>query len=387
MKRNLYTALIFVLIGILISCGKSSNDNDRKTEPADKTIFVFMPYSGENGSLYYNFLTNISDMEKSIKQNGGMGNTRLIVFVAKDRQNANLIDISFDGKKCIRDTIARYNSPSYLTVDGRTALFNQVKACAPAKNYAMIVGCHGEGWLPIESTQRKATTRFFGGASSDYQIEISDFAESIANAGIKLQFILFDDCYLSCAEVAYDLRNITDYVIASTSEIMAYGMPYQQIFHYLMLPNPDYASVCSEFKDFYQSYDMPYGTIGVTNCKYLDEMAALMNNINANHTLAESDLEKIQDLDVEHFTPTVYFDFGDYVKYLCNNDPKTYNTFVDLINKMVPYKACTERIYSYSGRKAIKVNAFSGITISDPSENSRVVESKKATNWWKATHY
>lgn len=386
MKKILSILLIAISICSLFSCGKSESDKPEPPKIADKTIFVFMPYTGENSSLYYNFITNIGDMEKAITQKGSLGNNHLIVFVAKDKQTANLINITYNGKHCVRDTIATYNSPTYLTIQGRTALLNQVKLCAPANKYAMIVGCHGEGWLPVDNKPKKAATRFFGGETSDYQINISDFAQSISESGIKLQFLLFDDCYLSCMEVAYELRNVTEHIIASTSEIMAYGMPYQRIFPYLLQSSPDYASVCSEFYDFYKNYDMPFGAIGVTDCSYVDEMANLMRDINAIHTINTSDIEKIQDLDVAHFSPTVYFDFGDYVKYLCSDDTETYNKFSDVLSKLVPYKACTERIYSFSGRKAIKVNAFSGITISDPSQNKYVLQTKTQTNWWIKTH-
>lgn len=386
MKSFIYTLLLIASLCSLASCEKSESSEPETPQTADKTIFVFMPYTGENNSLYSNFITNIGDMERAIIQKGGLGNNHLVVFIAKNKQTSSLIDIKYNGKQCVRDTIATYNTPSYLTIDGRTALLNQVKICAPANNYAMIVGCHGEGWLPTADSQKKVATRFFGGETTDYQINIADLAQSISNSDIKLQYVLFDDCYLSCMEVAYDLRNVTNHIIACTSEIMAYGMPYYRIFPYLLQSQPDYEAVCSEFYEFYKNYDMPFGTIGITDCSYVDEMARLMKEINNIHTINADDIEKIQDLDVAHFTPTVYFDFGDYVKYLCGEDTETYSKFTSVLEKMVPYKACTERIYSYSGRKAIKVNAFSGITISDPSLNQRVVDTKTQTQWWKATH-
>ena len=54
-----------------------------------------------------------------------------------------------------------------------------------------------------------------------------------------MEYILFDDCYMSTVEVAYDLKNVTSHLIASTSEIMAYGMPYDKIGQYL-IENIDY---------------------------------------------------------------------------------------------------------------------------------------------------
>ena len=51
-------------------------------------------------------------------------------------------------------------------------------------------------------------------------------------------------------------------------------------------------------------------------------------------------------------------------------------------------KTATSRLYSHIYRipKFIEVNTFSGLTISDPSYNAVIQESKKQTAWWKATH-
>ena len=51
---------------------------------------------------------------------------------------------------------------------------------------------------------------------------------------MSMNYILFDDCYMSTVEVAYDLREVTNYLIASTSEMMAYGMPYHKILKYII---------------------------------------------------------------------------------------------------------------------------------------------------------
>lgn len=51
---------------------------------------------------------------------------------------------------------------------------------------------------------------------------------------------------MSTVEVAYDLKNVTSHLIASTSEIMAYGMPYDKIGQYL-IGNIDYEKVCDGF--------------------------------------------------------------------------------------------------------------------------------------------
>ena len=67
-----------------------------------------------------------------------------------------------------------------------------------------------------------------------------------------MEYILFDDCYMSSIEVAYELKDVADYLIASTCEVMAYGMPYATMGKHL-LGTPDYRAICDDFYDFIQT--------------------------------------------------------------------------------------------------------------------------------------
>lgn len=377
--------LTFLSLCILCAAACTKDEPNTPTEPpiAEKTIFVFMPHST---NLYKYLLDNIAGMKRAIESNKGLGNTRLVVFIAKDKKQSALINIKYNKGVCKQDTLEKFYSPIYLTTNGRVELLNKVKQYAPANRYAMIVGCHGMGWIPSSTVFKTKKSRYFGGLENGYKIDIDDFAESIKAAGMKMQFILFDDCYMSCMEVAYDLKDATDYIIASTSEVMDKGMPYHRIYQHLMGAEPDYKAVCDNFYDYYTNYSAPYGTIGVTDCRYMDEMAAMMKYINTRHTFDTNRLNNVQDLDGKTFTPTIFFDFDDYVRNLCTNDNSTYEQFYALLQRLVPYKANTNYIFSGNMQIATKVNHFSGITISDPSTRSEITESKKYTNWWIQTH-
>ena len=384
MLKHFFLLLFSILV--LASCG----GNDDPVNPVDpfvptktkNTVFVFMPYTGYN-SIYGCLLKNLDDMEQAIKQEKGLGNSQLIVFISENIKTSHLIYIGYNKNKgkCRRDTLNTYTSYDYTTPDGIASLLTSVKQWAPADNYSMIIGCHGEGWMPKpKSTQ----TRYFGGTA--IPINISDFNEGIKNAGMKMNYILFDDCYMSGIEVAYQLREAANYLIASTSEMMGYGMPYHKILKYLLADNPDYEAVCSDFTSFYNNYSMPYGTIAVTDLGYTEEMASFMKAINSTHTFDLDKIDDVQDLDVEHFTPTVYFDLGSYLRVLCGDDAATYTKAANLLKKLVPYKGTTGMIYSAAGRKSLKLKEYSGLTVSDPSINAKAVETKKQTAWWNATH-
>ena len=320
-------------------------------------------------------------MEQAIVKEKGLGNSQILVFISESIKTSHLVKIGYNKGKCRRDTLNTYTSYDYTTPDGIASLLTSVKQWAPADNYSMIIGCHGEGWMPKEQTKQR---RYFGGTA--IPIDISDFNEGIKNAGMKMNYILFDDCYMSGIEVAYQLREAANYLIASTSEMMGYGMPYHKILKYLLADNPDYEAVCSDFTSFYKTFYMPYGTIAVTDLGYTEEMASFMKSINITHTFDLDKIDDVQDLDVAHFDPTVYFDFGSYLRVLCGDDAATYTEATNLLKKLVPYKGTTGMIYSNAGRKSLKLKEYSGLTVSDPSINAKAIETKKQTAWWKATH-
>lgn len=374
--------LLFMLLSlssIFFSSCHSDEPEPDTPQTAAKTIFVFMPYTGDMSPLYTNFLTNLDDMEAAINDNRGLGGDNLIVYISKDARTSHLIKFNYSHGHCLRDTLKTYTTAGYTTTSGMTAILNDMKQLAPALTYATIVGSHGEGWLP-----KRNTTRFFGG--DRYQMDVTDFAQSIHDAGLKMQFILFDDCYMSGIEVAYDLRDCADWLIASTSEMMDYGMPYRKILKHLLPATPDYDTLCRDFISFYNNYRMPYGTIAAVDLSHIGEMATLMHAINTAHTFDMSLIGDVQDLDAKHYTPTVYFDFGSYTRRLCGDDAAAMAQYESLLGKLVPYKAATSYIYSYSGNATELVSEFSGLTVSDPSVNTVAADTKKQTAWWQATH-
>ena len=362
----------------------------RTATPQERTIIMYLPYSGSGiNDLYPFFEQNILDVEQSIKQAGGLGTNNLYVVIA-DHSPARvyLYRVRMEGTECVHDTIKRYDYPRLMDAQWITRVINDVRSISNTPKYAMLVGCHGNGWLPPMDNVARAKTRWFGGPG--YAISIADFAQGIQQAGIKLEYLVFDDCYLSCAEVAYDLRNATNTLIASTSEVMAAGMPYAKVFQYLAAPQPNFGQLVNDYIAYYQSTATPYATIGVINTQYIQPMAQLMRQVNATYTWNTANNYQLQDLDGSYFSPTVYFDFGSYARALFGSNLALYSQYRALMAQLVPYKGNTAYIYNASGTKTL-VNEFSGITISDPSVNTgqygyHVATLKMQTAWWAASH-
>lgn len=378
---------LFLLIS-LISCNK--DESEIVISDSQKTLFIYMPWSNNLTSYFY---TNLNDLGESIVARG-LTDERIIVFFSVNASEAELFEMVYKNGKVTRESIKTYYNPSFTTATGITSIISDMKQVAPAKVYSMIIGSHGMGWLPVDNKQSRSVsdfkphweyenvplTRYFGGTSPEYQTEVSTLSEGIVNAGIKMEYILFDDCYMSGIEVGYELRYATDHIIASTSEIMAYGMPYAIIGEYL-LGTPDYQKICDGFYQFYSTYQYPYGTLGVIDCREIDALVPIMREINSNYQFDASLISSLQRLD--GYSPTIFFDFGDYVDKLCHDEALKL-TFMNQLQRVVPNKTHIGAYYSMKNG-VNRINTFSGITISDPSISNQAI-GKVNTPWYVATH-
>ena len=111
-----------------------------------------------------------------------------------------------------------------------------------------------------------------------------------------------------------------------------------------------------------------------------------MRMINQNFTFADSLRDSLQVLD--GFNTPLFYDLGDYVAKLCTNND-IINDFNATLTQVIKAQAHTDSIYSYlyyGNPRFIKINRFSGITISDPSRNSVAIKGREKTAWWRDTH-
>lgn len=387
-KQGVRLSILVTVLFTMVAC------NEEKItiipETSERTLFLYYPWSSD---LTQYFTHNISDMESVLKKTDMKGQ-KVIVFISTTATEASLFELKRSGDEVKREILKNYSSPPYTTAAGITSFVNDVKEFAPAKVYSMIIGSHGMGWLPVETAvfddnlSRRLTadttqiykTRFYGGETREARTDINTLAKGIDGAGIKMEYILFDDCYMSSVEVAYELKNVTKYLIGSTSEMMAYGMPYSTIGKSLF-GDPDYQAVCDSFYSFYSKYDPPCGTLSVTDCSQLDSMATLMKKINANDTFDEHSLDSLQQMD--GYTPHIFYDYGNYVEHLCTN-VTLLDRFKEQLIRLIPYKVHTKYFYTMKGGM-MPIHTFSGITTSDPSI-SPAAATKNGTKWYQATH-
>ena len=433
MKKLIYTVVITVLsLFGLSGCTDEAFDVDSVNK---QTILVFMPWSGGSNSqgLTHYLSNNIDSICRGIVDKKGLNNTRVLVFFSESAANSTLYDLQYDAtlKTVNRVPIKTYEGTSYNSAEGFAGILGDVKSNADALNYALIIGGHGAGWtfaddwehypsyakpypglqgnaqlafpeqagfggfafgddanMPLTRFSHPSSTRFFGSVSrKENSIDVSTLAEGIQLSGIKMQYILFDACYMGNVETAYELRNVTNYLVGSSSEIMAAGIPYRTIWSSLNGATPSYSSIVSSCVNYYSKTSSPYLNLAAIDCRQLEDLASVMKEINSRYTLASTiPLDSIQPLD--GFTPHLFYDLNVYVDSVCPAGVLK-DRFVSQLKKVVKASGSTKQIFSsLSGGngKLYDVKSYCGLSISDPSQHPVAIKGRENTGWWKATH-
>lgn len=403
------------MVGVSCSNGDSPDGPDVPVTPVGQTVFMFFPWSN---SLLSDFRRTVEDMQTVVAQRS-MKDERIMVFMATSEREAVLFELKKQNGRCLTDTLRRYNDRPFTSRQWLTSLFSEVMTLAPASRYGMVVGCHGLAWVPVQGqrnarkrlgsqekideednlykkeridkegepndlmhfeVQGPVTTRFIGGTYPETQIETTDLADAMADAGLHTEYILFDACYMSSVEVAYELKDVTHYLIASPTEVLSYGFPYITMGKHL-LGTPNYKGIADSFISFYSSYNLPYGTVAVTDCTQLDALAAIAQQINA------ADAEQLVPNGVQimdGYSPTLFYDLGHLMSL---KDAGTVLTaaFAEQLEKTVPYKGHTGQYFTTLKDAPVDIKHYSGLNTSQGSLN-HMADRLSETAWYKATN-
>lgn len=170
---------------------------------------------------------------------------------------------------------------------------------------------HGLSWIPSDSYQvsnEAAATRaatWYGPDFSQYG-EFWELGAELKRTGIHLDYMLFDACHMSTAEVAYELRDFTDYILAAPSEIIGEGFPYRKMI--LALSHiKDRATLESGLEAAFEAFEEKYkngGTFTLLKTEGLERLhqACVELSQNAQETLALwAEDPKIHEMQIQHY--------------------------------------------------------------------------------------
>ncbi|GHU66973.1 clostripain [Bacteroidia bacterium] len=334
--------------------------------PPDNSI----PSSGRRTVLVYlgtdnNFHAEAARKIEILRENWDKNTDGNLLIYSDAGGNAALIHIYYNPQKGnVADTIITYPDENSANPQTLTRVLNDVKNYRPANSYGLVVLSHATGWLPAEMSdptpRLKSIILDKGTSEADNYMELTAFAEAIP---YKLNFIIFDACFMGAVEVAYELKDKADYIVASPAEVVSPGFVYSTMAQHLFQPQADLTAVARDFYEYFNNQSGLYrsATVSVVKTAELENLKTLFQGI-AGQARNDTGINDIQCFG--YGSQKIYFDLGDCIQKFA---PEKYNDFQTALDQCVIYKAHTDSYYSAGKPNTLTpVRAFSGLSVYVP---------------------
>lgn len=286
MKSRIYTFLLLGLTMLLSAC----EHDDPEVERGTRTVLAYIM---ADNSLS-NFATaDIDEMVEGMKQVNG-SNSNLLIYADGRSSTPKLYHVTKNKKgEVMKEVIMEYEESISTDAVVMQEVMQRAFSEYPADSYGMIIWSHGDGWVPNPLPAPKRTsTRWIGQDTTNgtHYLNITDMASVFKNLSYHLDFILFDACFGQTIEVAYELRNYTDYIIGSPTEIPGPGAAYDKVVPAMFVA----ANVGIEIaKAYYEPYAEIYDesvavannkwtggvSVAVVKCAALEELASVTKQL------------------------------------------------------------------------------------------------------------
>lgn len=378
MRTFLY--LIFlVLFTALLSCSKVSIEKDLP----NRTVIAYMV--ADNNLDYFSVL-DINEMEEGFS-NSFDGN--LIVYI--DRANGAspshpyLLKIKNDTTDNIVSEIVKvYPEQNSCDPSVFHSILSDIMELYSAQKYGLILWSHGTSWFPegfelVDNRDKivgkgNIITKSFG----NDQYQQMDIISLTASVPVKLDYIIFDACYMGAIETIYELKDNADYIVGSPTEILSFGFPYKEALPFLFETSADLVSCANSFYNYYNNSTGIYksATISVVKTSELNQLSDISRSLLTNSKYQGLKLSSFQQYELSR--SDLIFDFAQIFDSL-SLDNETLKSFHKQLNKTVIYKASTEKLYD-----TLSVNKFSGLSIYYPdTSNHKLFNYYKTLKWYE----
>ena len=283
-------------------------------------------------------------------------------------------------------------------------------------DWGFAFGSHGLGWIPKTNTvpisrRRDASggvshhpfdvlwaerenprTRFFA-SDRGHKLDVSEFIDALdGEEGDRWEwdFIVLDDCFMASVETLYDMRSLADYIIATPTEILIEGFPYDRVVVEVFgdWNEKGFIGVGEEYIDYYGglSDDYACATVAVVKMAEMEDLAEAVEGLNLRSGELDPEAQKIQYLERLSNPGHVFYDLDDYLGAVKKETmPAEYNAFRAQLDRTVVYAGHTGKFYSdFGGGGYVSVEHFSGLAVFIPwSRTASLFEMYRQTEWYK----
>lgn len=357
MKIGRLIQITLVLPLLLSSCLQEEADNTPVLP--DRTVLFYM--AGDN-SLGGETLEKIDALAEA--WNIGGGNHLLVYQDRGGEYMPRLLEIkaSSGGKSEIvpLEEYAQENSASSKVF---SRVLNDMALRYPGSDYGLVVFSHGSGWLPggtFSSSTRSVAV------DGDNEFDLQDFAGCIPRN--RFRFIIFESCLMAGAEVAFELQDKTDYILASCAEIVSPGFTplYGKMLPLIYSSEPKLAEFAAEYFNYCNGLagDMRSATVSVIRPRGLAPLKQLLAQAERRILQwKEVDRENIQAFDRR--SSHLFYDLEGYLHEI--GTARENEALAGILRQSIVYKASTES-FMPSATGGFRIKEHCGLTIYIPTE-------------------
>jgi len=301
-----------------------------------RTVLVYQAAQNSLGKF------SSSDVDEMLKgfADGAINAQRhnLLVFIDDADGNPEIYQIMKDSDgKVTKQKIyvfgQDYNSASPATLK---EVMKKVTRCYPAETYGFVYWSHGEAWVPYPVATKSLTPmadveyRWIGQDTgfNNTRTQIVELAEVFKSLNIYLDFLMFDACYMLSAEVAYDLKDVTDYIVSSPTEIPGPGAPYDIIIPKMFGSNAA-VNIPKSYVDYYRAtYDETRVNL---NTWWTGGASVGVIKASEMEHLAQATKEAVETVDDDYFLPALKTGQMDYD---LRSSSSSYIGYFDMVSVM-----------------------------------------------------
>ncbi|MDR2626432.1 MAG: hypothetical protein LBC40_00165, partial [Dysgonamonadaceae bacterium] len=234
---------------------------------------VFLVYLGGDNSLSGETYQKIA----AIKAGLPAGNSKVLIYHDPSNAAPVLTEMQNRNGQTLSDTLAVYGEENSASATVFARVVNEVREKYPAATYGLLVFSHASGWLPPGALNNPGGLRSVI-IDGNAEMEIVDFARAIPDEAFDC--IVFEACFMAGIEVAYELKDKTDYILASSAEIVSPGFTeiYPESLGLLLNGRPEaFAEQAFDYFAKHKTVEMRSATFSVIKMAGLQALATFIS--------------------------------------------------------------------------------------------------------------
>lgn len=374
-----------LILLLALSFGLTSCDWFRREElPTD----VVLIYAAANNNLRPEASSDLEEIKKGWLPATGFDSQIYLVYMDSGG-SPSLKRLSRDDEgKIIEEIVITYpEGTDSATKETLAQVLSDAEKAYPADTRGLVLWSHGSGFLPSGYYSSptdpvipdRNLMKSFGYDEGTYkEIEIQDVRTVLEK--YHFRFLALDACLMGSIEVAYELRNVCDYILASPTESLDEGFPYETMnARFFDSDNTETAMVeCARIFYNYYAEKSSSGTIAVYKTSAIGPLTDISQKLFAKYSAEIPAMDRTNVQPFYRNGRAFFYDFGSMIEHLASAEE--HREFMNSLNGLVIFKATTPKFLE------INIKTYSGIATYIPRpEYVNLNTYYKTLAWNKAT--